>query len=70
MSSATLRLVDANNGTLDMLITYEGGFDPQLPSHAHVEALHRVLGQMAVAQGEAVHLMAAQVADNEASELD
>jgi hypothetical protein len=49
------------NGALDMLTTYEGGFDEDNPAHLAAAALGLKMPELADPEGPAVHLTVEQV---------
>lgn len=56
MSKATIELFDAPAGAVDMIVTYDGGFDPEQASHVAAELLIGKMAELAEPLGEPRHL--------------
>lgn len=60
MSKATITLTDREGG-VDLLAHYEGGFDPNNPSHQFASQLTGLMDELAQPVGERENLTAADI---------
>ena len=58
MTYASIKLTD-RDGKLDMHVEYSGGMDERLPSHQHIFLMVANMEQMAVPEGDPVHILGA-----------